>query len=108
MQTLRSENDIDDWNHYIIQKHRPTREKTEVRIQSAADIRIGRACNRIKSGHAPITNGCKKHRDHCNEDGSYNVALGFLISDTKGTGCRDRLDQYNPIKNQVAQAQHAF
>src|SRR3989441_11342009 len=91
----------------VVEQHRPAREKSEVWIQTAADIGVGRSGRRIQSGHATIAHRGQDHRDHRDQDRVDRVALRVTHRDSENRDGRTRGDREDAIHDQIPNPKHA-
>jgi hypothetical protein len=78
-----------------------------MRIQSLANIGVGRSRRGIKRAHAPITDSRDQHgKERDQNDGDEVAVRQFLRHSIQGHR-RNRLDQYDSVKNQIPKRERA-
>lgn len=101
-----AENDTDDRDDQVIEKHGPARHKTKVGIQPAPDVGVSRAGRGIQAGHASVTHGGQHHGHEGKKDGGRHMAEGFLVGGPKNSHRSDWLDQHDAVKDKIPHAKN--
>ena len=83
MQSQAYINDTQEGDQQVIQKHRPTRKKSQVRIESLLGEGVGGAGGRKGGSHPAIAHGSGHHGDHANEISHGDVAVRNKSHDPK-------------------------
>jgi hypothetical protein len=70
---------IDEWLQQVIEDHRPASKKSEMRVESAAHIRIGRTRGWIQRAHASVADRRDQHGKQCDQNDGDKVTVRKLL-----------------------------
>ncbi len=97
----------DQWIDNVIHGHAPAGDIAQRGMQLAAYIGVRRTRAGIDARHPSITHRCKNHRHHRDQNRGDDVSLTGITEDSVSRhGCR-RLNDDDPVQDQVPQSQSA-
>src|SRR5205807_10055624 len=106
LHTLRAINDTDYRDDQVIQKHRPARQKTEMRIQAATDIRVSRTSGWIKAGHPSVAQSSKHHSDEGDKNCGAHMPMRVRAGQTEYPDRSHWLNEHDTVEDQIAETKH--
>ena len=101
MQSGRDPDGVDERLQQVVENHRPARQKSQMRIEAPAHIRIRRARSRIQRTHASIADRGDQHGEQGDQDDGDEVTVRKFLRHAVQRHRRNRLDQNDAVKNQI-------